>query len=102
MSWQCQQCQELAVLIVNSAGQRYCGRTRAPAPSHPGAGPAACCATAGADLPVMVHIHGGGFVIGNGNADDTLLTSAGDEVVVSMNPGSVPLQCRSCIRRGPC
>lgn len=36
-------------------------------------------------LPVLVHIHGGGFVIGNGNGDNTLLASTGDEVVVSMN-----------------
>lgn len=42
-------------------------------------------ATAGSNLPVMVHIHGGGFVIGNGNADNSLLASTGDEVVVSMN-----------------
>lgn len=42
-------------------------------------------APAGANLPVMVHIHGGGFVIGNGNGDNTLLASTGDEVIVSMN-----------------
>lgn len=42
-------------------------------------------AAAGANLPVMVHIHGGGFVIGSGNGDNTLLASAGNEVIVSMN-----------------
>jgi para-nitrobenzyl esterase len=42
-------------------------------------------ATAGAKLPVMVHIHGGGFVIGSGNGDNTLLASTGNEVIVSMN-----------------
>lgn len=38
-----------------------------------------------ANLPVLVHIHGGGFVYGNGNGDNTLLSSAGHEVVVSFN-----------------
>ena len=33
----------------------------------------------------MVHIHGGGFTGGNGNADNSLLASTGDEVIVSMN-----------------
>lgn len=42
-------------------------------------------ATSGSDLPVMVHIHGGGFANGNGNADNSLLASTGDEVIVSMN-----------------
>jgi para-nitrobenzyl esterase len=42
-------------------------------------------ASAGSNLPVMVHIHGGGFVIGNGNGDNTLLASTGNEIVVSMN-----------------
>ena len=42
-------------------------------------------ASASSDLPVMVHIHGGGFVIGNGNSDNSLLASTGNEVVVSMN-----------------
>jgi para-nitrobenzyl esterase len=42
-------------------------------------------ATATSDLPVMVHIHGGGFTGGNGNADNSLLASTGDEVIVSMN-----------------
>ena len=42
-------------------------------------------ATATSDLPVMVHIHGGGFTDGNGNADNSLLASTGDEVIVSMN-----------------
>jgi para-nitrobenzyl esterase len=36
-------------------------------------------------LPVLVHIHGGGFVVGNGNGDYSLLANTGDEVVVSMN-----------------
>jgi len=36
-------------------------------------------------LPVMVHIHGGGFFNGNGNADNSLLATTGDEVIVSMN-----------------
>ncbi len=38
-----------------------------------------------AGLPVMVHIHGGGFVIGSGAGDNTLLATAGHEVIVSMN-----------------
>ena len=42
-------------------------------------------ATATSNLPVMVHIHGGGFTAGNGNADNSLLASTGDEVIVSMN-----------------
>ena len=42
-------------------------------------------ATPTSDLPVLVHIHGGGFTGGNGNADNSLLASTGDEVVVSMN-----------------
>jgi para-nitrobenzyl esterase len=37
------------------------------------------------DLPVMVHIHGGGFFNGNGNADNSLLATTGHEVIVSMN-----------------
>jgi para-nitrobenzyl esterase len=37
------------------------------------------------NLPVMVHIHGGGFFNGNGNADNSLLATTGDEVIVSMN-----------------
>jgi para-nitrobenzyl esterase len=41
-------------------------------PGHPG-------------LPVMVHIHGGGFVVGSGEGDNTLLATAGREVIVSMN-----------------
>ena len=36
-------------------------------------------------LPVMVHIHGGGFAVGSGNGDGTLLASTGNEVIVSMN-----------------
>lgn len=42
-------------------------------------------AYAGENLPVMVHIHGGGFYVGNGNADNSLLATTGNEVVVSMN-----------------
>jgi para-nitrobenzyl esterase len=42
-------------------------------------------ATATSNLPVLVHIHGGGFTGGSGNADNSLLASIGDEVVVSMN-----------------
>jgi len=41
-------------------------------------------ATATSDLPVMVHIHGGGFRIGNGQGDYSLLASTGNEVVVSL------------------
>jgi para-nitrobenzyl esterase len=40
---------------------------------------------AGSRLPVMVHIHGGGYEMGNGNDDNTLLASTGHEIVVSMN-----------------
>lgn len=36
-------------------------------------------------LPVLVHIHGGGFFGGNGNDNNTLLASTGHEVIVSMN-----------------
>ncbi len=36
-------------------------------------------------LPVMVHIHGGGFYLGSGNGDNTLLANTGHEVIVSMN-----------------
>jgi para-nitrobenzyl esterase len=36
-------------------------------------------------LPVMAHIHGGGFFKGSGNEDDTLLVNTGNEVIVSMN-----------------
>ena len=36
-------------------------------------------------LPVMVHIHGGGFFNGSGNGDNTLLATTGHEVIVSMN-----------------
>jgi len=42
-------------------------------------------ATATSDLPVMVHIHGGGFSNGSGNSDNSLLASTGSEVIVSMN-----------------
>ena len=42
-------------------------------------------ATPTSNLPVLVHIHGGGFTGGNGNADNSLLASTGDEVVVSLN-----------------
>jgi para-nitrobenzyl esterase len=40
---------------------------------------------AGSDLPVLVHIHPGGFIYGNGNADYSLLAATGNEVVVSIN-----------------
>jgi para-nitrobenzyl esterase len=42
-------------------------------------------ATGSSDLPVMVHIHGGGFVVGSGESDNTLLATTGHEVIVSMN-----------------
>ena len=42
-------------------------------------------ASATSHLPVMVHIHGGGFFTGSGNGDNTLLASTGNEVIVSMN-----------------
>jgi para-nitrobenzyl esterase len=42
-------------------------------------------ATPASGLPVLVHIHGGGFVGGNGNGDYTLLANTGHEIVVSMN-----------------
>jgi len=42
-------------------------------------------ATSTSNLPVLVHIHGGGFTGGNGNSDNSLLAGNGDEVVVSMN-----------------
>ena len=42
-------------------------------------------ATPTSNLPVLVHIHGGGFTGGNGNSDNSLLASTGNEVVVSMN-----------------
>jgi para-nitrobenzyl esterase len=41
-------------------------------------------ATASSGLPVMVHIHGGGFRLGNGQGDYSLLASAGHEVIVSL------------------
>jgi para-nitrobenzyl esterase len=42
-------------------------------------------ASGSSGLPVLVHIHGGGFVFGSGNGDNTLLSSTGNEVVVSFN-----------------
>jgi para-nitrobenzyl esterase len=39
----------------------------------------------GSNLPVMVHIHGGGFFHGSGASDNTLLATTGHEVIVSMN-----------------
>jgi para-nitrobenzyl esterase len=33
----------------------------------------------------MVHIHGGGFVLGSGAGDNTLLARSGHEIIVSMN-----------------
>ncbi len=41
-------------------------------------------ANAGSGLPVMVHIHGGGFRIGSGQGDYSLLATTGNEVVVSL------------------
>lgn len=41
-------------------------------------------ATGSSDLPVMVHIHGGGFRLGSGRGDYSLLASSGDEVIVSI------------------
>jgi para-nitrobenzyl esterase len=41
--------------------------------------------SASAALPVMVHIHGGGFRTGSGESDNTLLATTGHEVIVSMN-----------------
>lgn len=38
-----------------------------------------------AGLPVIVHIHGGGFTTGNGNGDYSVLANTGNSVVVSMN-----------------
>jgi carboxylesterase type B len=35
-------------------------------------------------LPVLVHIHGGGFFGGSGNGDNTLLATTGHEVIFSM------------------
>ena len=42
-------------------------------------------ADAATGLPVLVHIHGGGFFGGSGNGDNSLLVKTGHEVVVSMN-----------------
>jgi len=39
----------------------------------------------GTRLPVLFHIHGGGFFGGSGNDDYTLLANTGHEVVVSIN-----------------
>jgi para-nitrobenzyl esterase len=41
--------------------------------------------TPSSGLPVLVHIHGGGFVGGSGNADYSLLANTGHEILVSMN-----------------
>lgn len=41
--------------------------------------------TPASGLPVMVHIHGGGFRLGNGEGDYTLLANTGHEVIVSLN-----------------
>ncbi|MBV9195810.1 MAG: carboxylesterase family protein [Solirubrobacterales bacterium] len=37
------------------------------------------------NLPVLVHIHGGGFFNGSGNGDNSLLATRGHQVIVSMN-----------------
>jgi para-nitrobenzyl esterase len=42
-------------------------------------------ANAGSKLPVLVHIHGGGFTIGSGNEDYSVYATTGQDVVVSMN-----------------
>ena len=39
----------------------------------------------GANLPVLVHIHPGAFIYGNGNTDYSLLAAQGNEVIVSIN-----------------
>jgi para-nitrobenzyl esterase len=39
---------------------------------------------AGSNLPVLVHIHGGGFRIGSGQGDYSLMAATGNEVVVSL------------------
>jgi para-nitrobenzyl esterase len=61
-------------------------------PGFPGGGTEDCLfvnvwrpADGSTGLPVLVHIHGGGFVIGSGAGDNTLLARTGHEVVVSMN-----------------
>jgi para-nitrobenzyl esterase len=57
-----------------SAGSENCLFINVWAPAH-----------GSSHLPVMVHIHGGGFVGGSGNGDNTLLANTGHEVIVSMN-----------------
>ena len=48
-------------------------------------------ATASSNLPVMVHIHGGGFRIGSGQGDYSLLASTGNEVIVCCSsPAPIP------------
>jgi para-nitrobenzyl esterase len=42
-------------------------------------------ANASSNLPVLVHIHGGGFTIGSGNEDYSAYATTGQDVVVSMN-----------------
>ena len=42
-------------------------------------------ADAASKLPVLAHIHGGGFTIGSGNEDYSVYATTGDDVVVSMN-----------------
>jgi para-nitrobenzyl esterase len=41
--------------------------------------------TGRSDLPVLVHLHGGGFISGSGNSDNSLLVARGHEIVVSLN-----------------
>ena len=38
-----------------------------------------------ANLPVLVHLHAGGFQRGFGNGDYSLMANSGDDVIVSMN-----------------
>jgi para-nitrobenzyl esterase len=42
-------------------------------------------ANSSSQLPVMLHIHGGGFTGGSGNGNNALLAMTGHEVIVSMN-----------------
>jgi para-nitrobenzyl esterase len=62
--------------IVPAAGSEDCLFVNVVRPTGP---------TPSSGLPVLVHIHGGGFVVGNGDGDYSLLANTGHEVVVSMN-----------------